>query len=173
MKWAIFSQMMALLLIAAAVTKTTTALPSGNSLEDEDAGSLETVSDGDGAALTETARFGFFSVNSDGSVSLTFNATSLEYLLLAALTALTLAAILLPLLGLVGKSEPDYSYAYVDQQGYAVPSYGATGAAYPGAGSGGYKRSIGWGSSIMEALSKAYSQYEANSSNSDDSKKKK
>ena len=82
--------------------------------------------------LTESARFAFITVNSDGSVSFTFNATSLQYTLLAALTALVLAAILLPLLGLIGigKGEPDYSYAYVDQTGYTAPSYQATGTNY-------------------------------------------
>ena len=80
----------------------------------------------------ETARFAFVNLNSDGSISFTFNATSLQYTLLAALTALVLAAILLPLLGLIGigKGEPDYSYAYVDQTGYTAPSYQATGTNY-------------------------------------------
>ena len=83
-----------------------------------------------------TARFAFVNLNSDGSLSFTFNATSLQYTLLAALTGLVLAAILLPLLGLisVGSSEPDYGYAYTDQSGYTGASYDVPAPAY-GSGS--------------------------------------
>lgn len=83
-----------------------------------------------------TARFAFVNLNSDGSLSFTFNATSLQYTLLAALTGLVLAAILLPLLGLisVGSSEPDYGYAYTDQSGYTGASYDVPAPSY-GSGS--------------------------------------
>lgn len=99
-----------------------------NSLTDED---LEDVKD-----AVPTARFAFVNLNSDGSISFTFNATSLQYTLLAALTALVLASILLPLLGLigVGSSEPDYSYAYTDQSGYTGAAYDVPAPAY-GSGS--------------------------------------
>lgn len=99
--------------------------------------------DEDTSDVKPTARFAFVNLNSDGSLSFTFNATSLQYTLLAALTALVLAAILLPLLGLisVGSSEPDYGYAYADPNGYTSASIDHN--AY-GSGSsssyGGYKK---------------------------------
>lgn len=124
----------------------------------------------DTSDVKPTARFAFVNLNSDGSLSFTFNATSLQYTLLAALTALVLAAILLPLLGLisVGQAEPDYGYAYTDQNGYTGPSYDVPAPAY-GSGSSSYggssyhKRSMSWMGPVMEALSKAYRKYETKS----------
>ena len=97
-----------------------------NSIDDETA-----VHDG------PTARFAFVNLNSDGSISFTFNATSLQYTLLAALTALVLASILLPLLGLIniGSSQPDYGYAYTDQSGYTGASYDVPAPSYGGGSS--------------------------------------
>lgn len=118
------------------------------------------LTDFDDEEVTATARFAFVNVNSDGSITFTLNATSLQYTLLAALAGLVLASILLPLLGLlgIGRDQPDYSYAYVDSTGYAQPSYQATGSNY------GYKRSMGWTGHIMETLAKAYQKYEATKS---------
>ncbi|XP_032785016.2 uncharacterized protein LOC116922740 [Daphnia magna] len=112
-----------------------------------------------------TARFAFVNLNSDGSLSFTFNATSLQYTLLAALTALVLAAILLPLLGLIGigSQEPEYGYAYTDQQGYTGTSYDAPAPSYGANSYGGSsysKRSLSWMGPVMEALSKSYQKYE-------------
>ena len=74
-----------------------------------------------------TARFAFVNLNPDGSLSFTFNTTSLQYALLAALTGLVLAAILLPLLGLIGigREEPDFGFAFADQKGYTGTTYDA------------------------------------------------
>lgn len=113
---------------------------SANSLDD-DVNALD--EDIDDVATTDdvhpTARFAFVNLNSDGSLSFTFNATSLQYTLLAALTALVLAAILLPLLGLIGigSSEPEYGYSYTDQQGYTGASYDAPAPSYGGSSYGG------------------------------------
>lgn len=97
-----------------------------NSLDTE----LEELSTTD--EVYPTARFAFVNLNSDGSLSFTFNATSLQYTLLAALTALVLAAVLLPLLGLIGigSSEPEYGYSYTDQSGYTGTSYDAPAPTY-------------------------------------------
>lgn len=101
---------------------------------DADNSNLDELSTSDD--VYPTARFAFVNLNSDGSLSFTFNATSLQYTLLAALTALVLAAILLPLLGLIGigSSEPEYGYSYTDQSGYTGASYDAPAPSY-GAGS--------------------------------------
>lgn len=88
-----------------------------------------------------TGRFAFVNLNSDGSLSFTINATSLQYALLAALTALVLSALLLPLLGLAGLpvgSEPDYGYSYTDQSGYTGVSYDAPAPSYGSSSYGSY-----------------------------------
>jgi len=168
---------------------TVSASLDSNSLdvEDEEVDGVVPASEG------PVARFAFVNLNSDGSVSFTFNATSLQYALLAALTALVLASILLPLLGLigVGSSEPDYSYAYTDQSGYSGSSYDVPPPAYgaPSYGGSSYSkrlftfinmwyiindlivdemlsRSLSWMGPIMEALSKTYKKYEKRSSRS-------
>ena len=107
-----------LLLSISARASASTTLDDDNGLD----GDFEDTKD-----VQPTARFAFVNLNSDGSLSFTFNATSLQYTLLAALTALVLAAILLPLLGLIGigSQEPEYGYAYTDQQGYTGSSYDA------------------------------------------------
>lgn len=87
----------------------------------------------------DTARFAFVNLNSDGSLSFTINATSIQYALLAALTALVLTAVLLPVLGLAGLpvgSEPDYGYSYTDQSGYTGASYDAPAPSYGGSSYG-------------------------------------
>jgi hypothetical protein len=110
--------------------------------------SLNSIDDGDETAVHDgpTARFAFVNLNSDGSISFTFNATSLQYTLLAALTALVLASVLLPLLGLIniGSAQPDYGYAYTDQSGYTGASYDVPAPSY-GSGSsygGGYGKRL-------------------------------
>lgn len=114
-----------------------------NSLDDDNGLENDNFDDITTTDVHPTARFAFVNLNSDGSLSFTFNATSLQYTLLAALTALVLAAILLPLLGLIGigKSEPEYGYAYTDQSGYTGTSYDAPAPAYgPPSYGGGYSK---------------------------------
>lgn len=115
-KWTVLATFLCLLVISSA----------DNSLDDTE---LDEDTSEDAVA---TPRFAFVNLNSDGSISFTFNATSLQYTLLAALTALVLAAILLPLLGLIGigSSEPDYGYAYTDQSGYTSAGYDVPPPAY-------------------------------------------
>jgi len=126
--------------------------------------------------LTESARFAFITVNSDGSVSFTFNATSLQYTLLAGALLLGLGLLLLPLLGLlglIGKKDDDsgeYGYADPTQGAYSAPPAAGYGAA-AAAATGGYpsrssystyaKRSLSWmAGPIMQALEKSYRKYE-------------
>nr|CAH0111057.1 unnamed protein product [Daphnia galeata] len=142
------------------------ARASASTLDDDNGldGDFEDTKD-----VQPTARFAFVNLNSDGSLSFTFNATSLQYTLLAALTALVLAAILLPLLGLIGigSQEPEYGYAYTDQQGYTGTSYDAPnpyGSSSYGGSSSYSKRSLSWMGPVMEALSKSYQKYEMGSS---------
>ena len=107
----------------------------GSSTDDDY--SLNSIDDETAVHYGPTARFAFVNLNSDGSISFTFNATSLQYTLLAALTALVLASILLPLLGLIniGSSQPDYGYAYTDQNGYTGASYDVPAPSYGGGSS--------------------------------------
>ena len=133
LKWTVATTLCCLMLLAIGA--------SANSLEDNfhalDAEDIDDLSTTDDAR--PTARFAFVNLNSDGSLSFTFNATSLQYTLLAALTALVLAAILLPLLGLIGigSNEPEYGYSYTDQQGYTGASYDAPAPSYGGSSYGG------------------------------------
>lgn len=121
LKWTVATTLCCLMFISVSWAST------DENILDSDLEELSTTDDD-----KPTARFAFVNLNSDGSLSFTFNATSLQYTLLAALTALVLAAVLLPLLGLVGigSSEPEYGYSYTDQSGYTGASYDAPAPAY-------------------------------------------
>lgn len=77
----------------------------------------------------EEGRFAFVSFTPDGSLTLTFNTTSIQYALLAGFTGLVIASIVLPLLGLfsiASRSDPHYGYAYTDPSGYTQSAYDST-----------------------------------------------
>ena len=142
MKWTKTTVLLCGLMMTTLLFNTASA---GSSSSTDDDYSLNSIDDETAVNDGPTARFAFVNLNSDGSISFTFNATSLQYTLLAALTALVLASILLPLLGLIniGSSQPDYGYAYTDQSGYTgasydvpAPSYGSGGSSYGGGGYG-------------------------------------
>ncbi len=74
------------------------------------------------------ARLGYITVASDGSTSLTFNATSIQNAVILGLFILVLGALLLPLFGIFGEEESSgYGYGYEQtgyQTGYDAPSSG-------------------------------------------------
>lgn len=73
------------------------------------------------------ARLGYITVASDGSTSLTFNATSIQNAVILGLFILVLGALLIPLLGGLGEEETGYGYGYEStgyQTGYEQPSSG-------------------------------------------------
>lgn len=72
------------------------------------------------------ARLGFITVASDGSTSLTFNATSIQNAVILGLFILVLGALLLPLFGVFGEEETGYGYGYEQQSasGYEQPASG-------------------------------------------------
>jgi hypothetical protein len=75
------------------------------------------------------ARLGYITVGSDGSTSITFNATSIQNAVILGLFVLVLGALVLPLFGislgsLFGSSDSadtGYGYGY-EQQGYEAPA---------------------------------------------------
>ncbi len=73
------------------------------------------------------ARLGFITVGSDGSTSLTFNATSIQNAVIVGLFILVLGALLVPLFGAFDE-ETGYGYGYEQpsgyQTGYEQPSTG-------------------------------------------------
>ncbi len=74
------------------------------------------------------ARLGFITVGTDGSTSLTFNATSIQNAVIVGLFILVLGALLLPLFGAFGEEESSgYGYGYEQtaySSGYEQPSSG-------------------------------------------------
>ena len=67
-----------------------------------------------------TARLGFITVGTDGSTSLTFNATSIQNAVIVGLFILVLGALLLPLFGAFGEEESSgYGYGYENTGGYS------------------------------------------------------
>jgi len=105
------------------------------------------------------ARLGYITVGSDGSTSITFNATSIQNAVILGLFVLVLGALVLPLFGislgsLFGSSDSadtGYGYGY-EQQGYEAPA------------SSGYqsfsKRSIEMLGPVLEALTNTKEKYE-------------
>jgi len=107
------------------------------------------------------ARLGYITVGSDGSTSITFNATSIQNAVILGLFVLVLGALVLPLFGvslgsLFGDdagTDTGYGYGYEQPQtGYEQPATGY--------GSSFSKRSIEMLGPVMEALSAAYKKYE-------------
>lgn len=102
------------------------------------------------------ARLGFITVGTDGSTSLTFNATSIQNAVIVGLFILVLGALLLPLFGAFGdESGSGYGYgyeqtAYNQQSGYEQPSSGYS--TYS-------KRSVEMMGPVLDALSSAYQKY--------------
>ena len=85
-----------------------------------------TSEDGEEAEDGE-ARLGYITVASDGSTSLTFNATSIQNAVILGLFILVLGALLLPLFGIFGEEDTGYGYGYEQtgyQSGYEAPSSG-------------------------------------------------
>merc|ERR1719385_73607 len=83
------------------------------------------------------ARLGYVSVGSDGTTSITFNATSIQNAVILGLFVLVLGALVLPLFGISlgslfgsGEGETGYGYGYqepVYTSGYEAPSSAPTG----------------------------------------------
>ena len=82
------------------------------------------VSEGAEEAEDGEARLGYITVASDGSTSLTFNATSIQNAIILGLFILVLGALVLPLFG-VSVEEEETGYGY----GYEQPAYGYEDAA--------------------------------------------
>jgi opacity protein-like surface antigen len=100
------------------------------------------------------ARLGYITVASDGSTSLTFNATSIQNAVILGLFILVLGALLLPLFGIFGEEEEGYGYGY-EQTGYQ------TGYEQPSSGYNTFsKRSAEMLGPVLDALSTAYKKYE-------------
>ena len=73
------------------------------------------------------ARLGFINVGSDGTTSLTFNATSIQNAVILGLFILVLGALLLPLFGIFGEEDTGYGYGYEQtsyNSGYEAPTSG-------------------------------------------------
>ena len=75
------------------------------------------------------ARLGYITVGSDGSTSITFNATSIQNAVILGLFVLVLGALVLPLFGislgsLFGSESSDTGYGYGYEQQYDAPSTG-------------------------------------------------
>jgi len=117
----------------------------------------------DNEAEDGDARLGYITVGSDGSTSITFNATSIQNAVILGLFVLVLGALVLPLFGVsLGSlfggddtgSETGYGYGYEQPQyqtGYEQPSSGYSTFS---------KRSIEMLGPVMEALTQAYKKYE-------------
>merc|ERR1712044_70904 len=74
-------------------------------------------------------RLGYITVGSDGSTSITFNATSIQNAVILGLFVLVLGALVLPLFGislgsLFGSESSDTGYGYGYEQQYDAPSTG-------------------------------------------------
>jgi len=118
--------------------------------------SAETYEEEDG-----DARLGYITVGSDGSTSITFNATSIQNAVILGLFVLVLGALVLPLFGislgaLFGSSDSaDTGYGY----GYEQPTYGQ-GYEAPSAGYQSFsKRSIEMLGPVLDALTSAKEKY--------------
>jgi hypothetical protein len=80
-------------------------------------------------------RLGFVTVGSDGTTSVTFNATSIQSAVILGLFIVVLAALLIPLFGGIGGEDSGSGYGYGEpQQSYGAGSAG--GAAYQAPASG-------------------------------------
>ena len=77
------------------------------------------------------ARLGFITVGTDGSTSLTFNATSIQNAVILGLFILVLGALLLPLFGLFG-GEEEAGYGGYEQTGGYQTGYSEQATGYNG-----------------------------------------
>ena len=79
-------------------------------------------------------RLGYISVGSDGTTSITFNATSIQNAVILGLFLLVLGALLLPLFGINMGEETGYGEGYgYETSGYEEPAYQEPASGY-GAG---------------------------------------
>lgn len=107
------------------------------------------------------ARLGYVSVGSDGTTSITFNATSIQNAVILGLFVLVLGALVLPLFGIsLGSlfgSDSDTGYGY----GYESPDYTSAGYDAPAANYQSYaKRSIDMVGPVLDALKSGQEKYE-------------
>lgn len=107
------------------------------------------------------ARLGYVSVGSDGTTSITFNATSIQNAVILGLFVLVLGALVLPLFGislggLFGSADSDTGYGY----GYEQPDYNG-GYAAPAPGYQSYsKRSAEMLGPVLDALKNGEEKYD-------------
>lgn len=107
------------------------------------------------------ARLGYVSVGSDGTTSITFNATSIQNAVILGLFVLVLGALVLPLFGIslggLFGSDSDTGYGY----GYEQPAYTSDGYDVPASSYQSFsKRSIEALGPILEALKAGEEKYE-------------
>jgi len=106
------------------------------------------------------ARLGYVSVGSDGTTSITFNATSIQNAVILGLFVLVLGALVLPLFGIsLGSlfgSDSDTGYGY----GFESPDYASAGYDAPAASYQSYaKRSIDMVGPVLDALKSGEEKY--------------
>jgi hypothetical protein len=107
------------------------------------------------------ARLGYVSVGSDGTTSITFNATSIQNAVILGLFVLVLGALVLPLFGIslggLFGSDSDTGYGY----GYEQPAYTSDGYDVPASSYQSFsKRSIDAFGPILDALKAGEEKYE-------------
>jgi len=107
------------------------------------------------------ARLGYVSVGSDGTTSITFNATSIQNAVILGLFVLVLGALVLPLFGIslggLFGSDSDTGYGY----GYEQPAYTSDGYDVPASSYQSFsKRSIDALGPILDALKAGEEKYE-------------
>merc|ERR1712179_475496 len=107
------------------------------------------------------ARLGYVSVGSDGTTSITFNATSIQNAVILGLFVLVLGALVLPLFGIslggLFGSDSDTGYGY----GYEQPAYTSDGYDVPASSYQSFsKRSIEALGPILDALKAGEEKYE-------------
>merc|ERR1711902_427856 len=106
-------------------------------------------------------RLGYISVGSDGTTSITFNATSIQNAVILGLFILVLGALILPLFGislgsLFGSDSSDTGYGYGFDQATYGQGYEPSANAYNSFS----KRSLQMAGPILEALSKGEEEYQ-------------
>jgi len=106
-------------------------------------------------------RLGYISVGSDGTTSITFNATSIQNAVILGLFILVLGALILPLFGislgsLFGSDSSDTGYGYGFDQATYDQGYEPSANAYNSFS----KRSLQMAGPILEALSKGEEEYQ-------------
>jgi len=110
------------------------------------------------------ARLGYISVASDGSTSITFNATSIQNAVILSLFVLVLGALVLPLFGLslgslFGSDDAGSGTGYGSQYGYTeqgYDGYDAPASSYQSFS----KRSVEMLGPVLDALTSAKDKYD-------------